>query len=245
MSAHGRASVSTTNPRAFGICDRCGFLYNHHELQWQFDYRGAALINIRLLVCEACLDVPQNQLRNIIVPADPTPIMNARVQDYVTAETNTRVTSSQVIACSAATGDGTTATLTFDVPLDIVPIRVGSTIVVSGMEPAGYNGTFVVSASSNQGAFTVSYPCRTKGPMALAGSVAINISPITGLPTGIGLTRITQSDQTRVTQTTGEPPGGLNQEPGTSEFVPDDIGGNDPGLPYNFDEVPKTGPLNG
>jgi hypothetical protein len=243
MTAHGRASVSTTNPRAFGICDRCSFLYNHHELQWQFDYRGAALINIRLLVCETCLDVPQNQLRNIIVPADPTPIMNARVQDYVTAETNYRVTSSQVLAVSAASGNGTTATLTFNISLEVEPIRVGSTIVVSGMEPAGYNGTFIVTASSNTGAFTVSYACRTKGPMALAGSVAININPVTGLPTGVGLTRITQADQKRVTQMTGEPPFGLNEEPGTSIFVPDDIGGNDPGLPYNMDEVPKTGPL--
>lgn len=240
MRPHGRASVSTTNPRAFGICDRCGFLYNHKELQWQFDYRGAALMNLRILVCDNCLDVPQNQLRNIIIPADPTPIMNARVQDYATAETNSRLTSDQVLVPIAATGDGTTATLTLKVPLTMAPITVGSTIVVSGMEPAGYNGTFIVSASSNSGAYTVSYPCRTAGPMALAGTVAINIDPITGLPNGLGLTRITQNDDVRVTQMTGEPPGGLNQEPGTDPNAPGDA---DPGLPYNFNQVPKTGPL--
>lgn len=240
MRPHGRASVSTTNPRAFGICDRCGFLYNHKELQWQFDYRGAALMNLRILVCDNCLDVPQNQLRNIIIPADPTPIMNARVQDYATAETNSRLTSDQVLVPIAATGDGVTATLTLKVPLTRAPITVGSTIVVSGMEPAGYNGTFIVSASSNSGAYTVSYPCRTAGPMALAGTVAINIDPITGLPNGLGLTRITQNDDVRVTQMTGEPPGGLNQEPGTDPNAPGDA---DPGLPYNFNQVPKTGPL--
>jgi hypothetical protein len=70
--------------------------------------------------------------------------------------------------------------------------------------------------------------------------VAINIDPVTGLPTGVGLTRITQDDDVRVTQTTGEPPNGLNQEPGTDPNAPGDA---DPGLPYNFDEVPKTGPL--
>ena len=47
-------------------------------------------------------------------------------------------------------------------------------------------------------------------------------------------------DNDRVTQTTGEPPGGLNQEPGTDPNAP---GNADPGLPYNFVEVPKTGPL--
>jgi len=240
MRPHGRASVSSRNPRAFGICDRCGFLYNHHKLQWQFDYRGAALMNIRILVCETCLDVPQNQLRNIILPADPTPIMNARVQDYVTASTNTRTTSNQVLVPIAASGNGVTATLTLQVPLSLAPITVGSTIVVSGMEPAGYNGTFRVTASSNTGAYTVSYACATRSPMSRAGAVAINIDPVTGLPTGVGLTRITQDDDVRVTQTTGEPPNGLNQEPGTDPNAPGDA---DPGLPYNFDEVPKTGPL--
>lgn len=240
MRPHGRASVSSTNPRAFGICDRCGFLYNHHELQWQYDYRGAALINVRILVCETCLDVPQNQLRNIVLPADPMPIMNARVQDYATAENNARVTSNQVLVPVAATGDGETATLTLQVPLVMAPIRVGSTIVISGMEPVGYNGTFVVTASSNSSAYTVSFACKTTHAMTKAGSVAINIDPVTGLPTGVGLTRITQNADTRVTQMTGEPPGGLNQEPGTDPNAPGDA---DPGLPYNFNEVPKTGPL--
>lgn len=240
MRPHGRASVSARNPRAFGICDRCGFLYNHHELQWQYDYRGAALMNIRILVCETCLDVPQNQLRNIILPADPTPIMNARVQDYATAETNTRFTSDQVLEVVAASGNGSTATLTLQVPLSLAPITVGSTIIVSGMEPAGYNGTFIVTASSNSGSYTVSFPSRMKSPMTQSGRVAINIDPITGLPTGVGLTRITQNNDTRVTQTTGEPPFGLNQEPGTDPNAPGDA---DPGLPYNFNQVPKTGPL--
>ena len=243
MRPHGRATVSATNSRAFGICDRCGFLYNHYELQWQFDYRGAALLNTRILVCETCLDVPQNQLRNIIVPADPTPIMNARVQDYVTAETNNRYTSSQFLTPTGASGDGQTATLTFTIPLSVAPITVGSTILVSGVEPVGYNGTYTVTDSSNTGSYSVSYANRTIGDLTVGGRVAINIDPITGLSKGQTQNRITQDSQNRVTQTTGEPPYGLNQEPGTGIAVPDDIGGNDPGLPYNFVEVPKTGSL--
>lgn len=95
MRPHGRARVSSRSPRAFGICDRCGFLYNHDRLQWQFDWAGASLINKRILVCDTCNDVPQQQLRSIVVPADPTPIVNPRIQDYVTAETNVRYTSGQ------------------------------------------------------------------------------------------------------------------------------------------------------
>lgn len=243
MRPHGRAAVSARDPKAFGICDRCGFLYNHVRLQWQFDYRGAALLNTRILVCNPCLDVPQNQLRNIIIPADPTPIMNARVQDYTTAETNNRFTSSQTLVPSSASGDGTTATLVFGVPLSLEPITVGSTIVVSGVEPSGYNGTFVVTASSNVGAYSVSYSSRATGDLSNNGRVALNIDPTTGLATGQTQNRITQDSNNRVTQTTGEPPFGINQEPGTNQFVPDDIGGNDPGLPYNMNQVPKTGSL--
>ena len=95
MRPHGRAHVNSRDPRAFGICDRCGFLYNHQHLRWQFDWAGANMINKRILVCAPCEDVPQEQLRAIVLPADPVPIMNPRVQDYITAETNYRVTSGQ------------------------------------------------------------------------------------------------------------------------------------------------------
>jgi len=87
-SRSGRARTSATNPQAHAICDRCGFRYNHVDLSWQFDWAGASLINKRILVCAPCNDKPQTQLRAIVLPADPTPIMNARTQDFVTAETD-------------------------------------------------------------------------------------------------------------------------------------------------------------
>jgi len=162
-SQSGRARTSARNPQAHAICDRCGFRYNHVNLRWQYDWRGASMMNIRLLVCNPCYDAPQEQLRAIVVPADPVPIVNPRIQDFVTAESNTRVTS-------------------------------------------GQNTT----------------------------------DPVTGLPVPAGDTRITQDDDTRVTQQTGEPPGGLNEQPGTDPNAPGD---NDPGLPYNNTTVPETGPL--
>jgi hypothetical protein len=164
MRPHGRAKVSSKNPQAFAICDDCGFLYNHSKLVWQREWAGNTLVNKKQLVCPRCNDTPNQQLRSIILPADPMPVLNPRVQNYVAAETDTRQTS-------------------------------------------GLNF----------------------------------IDPTTGIPVQAGATRITENDDQRVTQTTGEPPGGLNTEPGTDPNAPGDA---DPGLPYGFDEVPRTGPLN-
>lgn len=58
--------------------------------------------------------------------------------------------------------------------------------------------------------------------------------------------RITQDSNNRVTQTTGEAPYGNNELPGTNFQVPGDSDlGPTQGLPYGFDEIPQTGPLNG
>ena len=81
-SQAGRARTSSTSPQAHAICDRCGFRFNFVDLQWQYEWRGAALMNNKNLVCRRCLDTPQENVRSIIVPADPQPIVNARVQDF-------------------------------------------------------------------------------------------------------------------------------------------------------------------
>ena len=162
-SRSGRARTSARSPQAHAICDRCGFRYNHVNLKWQFDWSGASLVNRRMLVCNSCYDEPQQQLRAIVIPADPMPIMNPRVESTVEAETNYRTTS----------GQG-----------------------------------------------TVNQP--------------------TGIPVPGGDRRVTQNNDPRVTQQTGEPSGGLNQQPGTDPNAP---GNSSPGLPYDTNEVPKTGPL--
>ena len=84
-SQAGRARTNPSNPQAHAICDRCGFRHNHVDLRWQYDWRGASLANIRLLVCGTCYDNAQPQLRAIVLPADPVPIANPRTQDFVAA----------------------------------------------------------------------------------------------------------------------------------------------------------------
>ena len=86
MRPHGSASINANSPRTLAVCDRCGFLYNHGDLSWQFQWRGTKLQNIRQLVCQSCNDKPQEQLRVIVLPPDPVPIMNARPENYVDAD---------------------------------------------------------------------------------------------------------------------------------------------------------------
>ena len=80
---HGRFTVDPTSPRARGVCDRCGAMYQLDQLKWQFQWAGARLQNLRLLVCASCMDIPQTQLRAIIIPADPLPVMNPRPEANV------------------------------------------------------------------------------------------------------------------------------------------------------------------
>jgi len=94
-SKAGRARTDVNNPKAFAVCDRCGIWYNHSDLNWQFDYRGRTLQNIRILVCEICMDEPQPQLKPRIIPPDPLPVLNARTEPFCQDETNNRFTSGQ------------------------------------------------------------------------------------------------------------------------------------------------------
>ena len=89
---HGRARVSPSDPKAFGVCDYCGFLYNLKDLQWQRQWAGTQMINLGSLVCDICLDVPQQQLRSLTLPPDPVPVYNARPEYYAIDDSNWLVT---------------------------------------------------------------------------------------------------------------------------------------------------------
>ena len=92
-SRSGRARTSATAPAAFAVCDRCSLWWNLNKLTWQLDWRGSVLQNLRILVCPPCYDKPQENLRTIRLPADPVPVMNARVEDFAGDSTDYRVTS--------------------------------------------------------------------------------------------------------------------------------------------------------
>lgn len=85
-SRSGHARTSLTRPRAFAVCDRCARWWNHERLQWQYDWAGVQLINKRILVCRPCLDAPQQQLRAIVLPPDPVPIRQPRLEPFADDE---------------------------------------------------------------------------------------------------------------------------------------------------------------
>jgi len=83
MRPHSHYVADPTNPKAKGVCDRCGSIYQHSKLTWQFQFVGPKLQNLRFLVCPPCYDKPQPNIRTIVIPPDPIPIMNARPENYV------------------------------------------------------------------------------------------------------------------------------------------------------------------
>ena len=75
-------------------------------------------------------------------------------------------TAAGTIATTGASGTGATATITHALS---VTFTVGSTIVIAGMTPAGYNGTHTVTASS---AGSVSFASATTGAQTVAGTIS-------------------------------------------------------------------------
>lgn len=81
------ARVDTRNPEAWAQCDRCGFWRNMSDLVWQDAWAGQHLYNTGALICrDRCYDIPNEQLRTIILPPDPPPVLNARVPDFAYEE---------------------------------------------------------------------------------------------------------------------------------------------------------------
>lgn len=241
MRATGRASVSSRNPRAFGICDRCGFLYNHDQLQWQFDYAGAGLINKRILVCDPCLDTPQNQLRSIILPADPVPIENPRVQDYAYAETTT-IAVSQGAQTDPTTGIPiypTVSLITEDgQSLTTQPIGQPVGLDQSAVMPLNNQTTYrvalpLLSVIAN-GTNTITVTCSAPHGLSTNDQIAVE-----GLSKNAadGFYSVTVTTATAFTYQTNSaiPAGGLLQ--GTTLMVTALVG-----LPYGYTQIPQTGP---
>ena len=86
---------------------------------------------------------------------------------YTAGDTLTVGSLSTTLATTAASGTGTVATLTFAAQA-AAPFEVGSQIIVAGVTPTGYNGTYTVTACTTT---TVSYANVTTGAQTVAGTV--------------------------------------------------------------------------
>jgi hypothetical protein len=72
------------------------------------------------------------------------------------------------LVATGASGAASTVTLTFSTR-PATPFSVGSTIVVTGFTPSGYNGTFTVTACTTT---SVSYTNSTTATVAVTGQIA-------------------------------------------------------------------------
>lgn len=240
-SKSGRARTSARNPRAFGVCDRCSLWYNHQNLKWQYDWAGASLINKRILVCDTCYDTPQNQLRAIVLPADPVPIINPRVEPYLWDSTDYRQVSgyNEVDPSTGIPVQLGNIRVTSDDDQPTTDKRVtqqtgapsGSTNQLPGTDPNGVNFRFVTGAVDNGSGEIRLTVGNTNGFITGQGVIANSIG---GVSAANGNWYITVVNQTQID---------LNGSVFSGSFTSGGYVINDPSVPRGFDEVPATGPL--
>lgn len=247
-SQAGRARTNAANPQAHAICDRCGFRYNFVDLMWQFEWRGATLQNIKILVCNSCLDRPQENIRAIVLPADPTPIVNARVEDFVAASTDDLTLSAPTPVIDPKTGIPIPPTTTLVTQsgdnLTTQPLGPNPNLIGDGLEQAALMPQFQTTA------YSVALPVLS---VLSAGTTTITVtcSAAHGLKTGnyvsvLGLTNNAATGFYDITVTTATaftyqisaitpiPAGSLLTS--TTRIVTAYLT-----LPYGYAQVPQTG----
>lgn len=78
LGSFPRARADVNHPESWGVCDRCGFVFNLKDLKRQMRYSGNALTWTGYLVDDLCLDVPFQLDRPLALPPDPAPVKNPR-----------------------------------------------------------------------------------------------------------------------------------------------------------------------
>lgn len=68
-----RCPTNPFQPEYVGFCERCYQKVYYKVLRFQYDWRGNALMNLQILVCEKCEDKPQEQFRPVIIGPDSVP----------------------------------------------------------------------------------------------------------------------------------------------------------------------------
>ena len=240
-SLSGRARTSSRNPQAFGVCDRCAMWYNHNELKWQYDWGGASLINKRMLVCDRCYDTPQNQLRAIILPADPMPIVNPRTEPLFSDETNTLVVSAGAPkdpttgipiypSVSLITEDGQTVTTQPIGPPTGLDQNAVQPLFGSQHYRVNLNPTSILANGTN----TITVNCPAAHGLSTNDQIAVQ-----GLSNNLadGFYSVTVTTGTAFTYQTNNAITAGNLLQGNTLLVTALVG-----LPYGYNQIPQTGP---
>lgn len=144
---------------------------------WAIDARGTAdVTNNRFLISNQGLaggNIAQFVILNSgqvgISYGAPTAMLHLKQGTSEALKAPLKFTYIAPITTTAASGAASVVTLTFAAQ-PVIPFPPGSTIVVAGVTPAGYNGTFVVTGCTTT---TVSYTNATTGAQTVAGTITL------------------------------------------------------------------------
>lgn len=70
--------IDPSAPRAYGICDCCGFAFALSALRYQKQWAGPRIINLHYRVCDVCYDIPNHRNFPYALPADPVAVRDPR-----------------------------------------------------------------------------------------------------------------------------------------------------------------------
>lgn len=232
----GRAKISSRNPQAAAICDGCGFVFSHSELRFQMQWSGNKLVNLKQLVCRRCNDIPQTQLRAIVLPADPMPVLNPRVQNYQAASTDYRATSGQntVDPLTGIPIPGNTLRITENDDYRVTQqtgASNGSLNELPGTDPNAVTYRVISNAADN-GSGLIRLTVNTTSGMITDQQVTV--ADIVGTTEANGNWTITVISLTEVD---------LVGSTFANAYTSGGYVVNNPSLPYNNTEIPKTGAL--
>lgn len=164
MRPHGKfANVNPNDPVAFAQCDRCGKWRNQPDLVSQIEWAGQHLFDIQTLVCrDTCYDIPNEQLRTIILPPDPPPVMDARPPNFNYEESGpVQSTLAENVAQSAT-----------ELPVDSVTGFVVGNLVWVQLNNANFAQMEVASINTGTNVLTITEPLPFSAPYT--GTVTVS-----------------------------------------------------------------------
>ena len=241
-SLSGRARTSSRNPRAFGVCDRCAIWYNHNQLKWQYDWAGASLINKRILVCDTCYDTPQNQLRAIILPADPVPVVNPRTEplEYDSTNVNTTTVNPTIDPQTGLAIPGTGQTLITQNGQTMTqtpygrPIGLAQGAVMPVQEGQIYGTVLSVISINSSGNDVITVTCSSAH--GLTTNDQISVEGVT-VAQAAGFYSVTVTTATAFTYQMAQSLAAQSLLTATTRVITAIVG-----LPYGYTQIPQVGP---
>jgi len=133
-----------------------------------------------MLVCPPCMDIPQEQLRAIVLPADPVPVTQPRTEPFLNDETDYRVTAAPSLI-DPTTGipipQGVPLITTQGDNRTTQPVGRPSGIAQSATQPlfkgVQYGATLSVLSLISDGYYTVTVTCSAPHGMATNSQISV------------------------------------------------------------------------